>query len=104
MPNFEIQVYYKNEPKLKGIWLQLIGWLIFELILDEQRLRTTYWIALYANDDNMTYFDNFRVDHIWKAGNKNIITNISRMQTFDSMMCGYFCCKLIERFYVQEEY
>ena len=28
-------------------------------------------------------------------GNKNIITNISRIQAFDSIMCGYFCTGFI---------
>ena len=39
-----------------------------------------------------TYFDNFGVEHIPKEikkfiGNKNIITNIYRMQAYDSIMC-----------------
>ena len=44
----------------------------------------------------MIYFENFGVEHIPKEvtnlkGNKNIITNIYRIQTYDSIMCGYFC-------------
>ena len=42
------------------------------------------------------YFDSFGVEHILKGiktfiGNKNIITNIYRIQANDSIMCGYFC-------------
>ena len=29
-------------------------------------------------------------------GNKNIITNICRMQTYDSIMCGYLCIAFID--------
>ena len=42
------------------------------------------------------FFDSFGVEHIPKeikkiTGNKNITTNIYRIQTYDSIMCGYFC-------------
>ena len=61
----------------------------------------TYWIALYFNDDNVTYFGSFGVEQIPKEtkkfiGAKNIITNIYRMQTQDSIMCGYFCIGFID--------
>ena len=47
------------------------------------------------------YFDSFGVEYIpkeiWKFfGNRNIITNIYRIQAYDSMMCGYFCIGFIE--------
>ena len=29
-------------------------------------------------------------------GNKNIITNIYRMQTYDSIMCGYLCIAFVD--------
>ena len=56
---------------------------------------------MYVNDNIVTYFDSFRVEHIPKEikkfiGNKNIITNIYRTQAFDSIMCGYFCIGFID--------
>ena len=30
------------------------------------------------------------------VGNKNIKANIFRVQTSDSVMCGYFCIEIIE--------
>ena len=44
---------------------------------------------------NIIYFDRFEVEHIPKeikkfVGNKNIVTNIYRIQEFDSIMCGCF--------------
>ena len=55
----------------------------------------THWIALYVNGDNIIYFDSFGVEHIPKEtkkaiGNKNIITNIYRIQAYNSIMGGYF--------------
>ena len=46
------------------------------------------------------YFHSFIVEHIPKAikkltGNKNIMKNIYRIQTFDSIMWGYFCTGFI---------
>ena len=56
---------------------------------------------MYVNDDNVTYFDIFGVEHIPNEikkfiGNENIITNIYRIQTYDSIMCGYFCIGFID--------
>ena len=57
--------------------------------------------ALYVNDNNIIYFDSFGVEHVLKEikrfiGNKNITTNIYRIQTYDSIMCGYFCIGFID--------
>ena len=53
------------------------------------------------NSDNITYFNSFGVEHIPKAIkkiiiNKNIITNIFRIQVNDSIMFGYFCIEFID--------
>ena len=34
--------------------------------LDEYESIKTHWIALYVNDNNVTYFDSFGVEHIPK--------------------------------------
>ena len=52
------------------------------------------------NNNSVTYFDSFGVEHnpkeiIFFFKNKNIITNIFRIQAYDSIMCGYFCIGLI---------
>ena len=56
---------------------------------------------MYANAKNVTYFDRFRFKHIPKEikkfiGNKNIITNIYRIQAYDSIICGYFCIRFFD--------
>ena len=60
------------------------------------------------NNNNVTYFDSFGVEHIPKeikafinrylsspSQNKIIKTNIFRVQAYDSQMCGYFCVGFI---------
>ena len=52
-------------------------------------------------DDNVTYFDSFGLEHILQEirtfiNNKNIKTNIFRIQAYDSIMCGYFCIGFID--------
>ena len=69
------------------------------IILDEYFDVGTSWVALYLSN-NVTYFDSFRVEDIPKEmktfiSNKNIKTNIFRIQANDSIMCGYFCIGFI---------
>ena len=53
------------------------------------------------NNKTVTYFDSFGIEHIPKEvkkfiSNRNIITNIYRIQNYDSIMCGYFCIAFID--------
>ena len=53
------------------------------------------------NNNNVIYFDSFEVEHISKEikafiKNKNIQTNIFRVQAYDSVMYGYFCIGFID--------
>ena len=56
---------------------------------------------MYVLNNDITYIDSFGVEHIPKAiktfiGNKNIKTNIFRIQAYDSIMCGYFCIAFVD--------
>ena len=56
---------------------------------------------MYGLNNKFNYFDSFGVEHIPKEiktfiGNKNIKTNIFRIQAYDSIMCGYFCIGFID--------
>ena len=56
---------------------------------------------MYVNNNDVIYFDSFGVEHIPKEikafiNNKNIKTNIFRIQAYDSIMCGYFCIGFID--------
>ena len=52
-------------------------------------------------NNNVTYFDSFGVKHISKEikafiNNKNIKTNIFRIQAYDSVICGYLYIGFID--------
>ena len=56
---------------------------------------------MYALNNNVTYFGSFGVEQIPKEikkfiGNKNIETNIFRIQAYDWVMFGYFCVRFID--------
>ena len=60
-----------------------------------------HWNALYALNNNVTYFDSFGVAHILKEIktfiNKSTVTiNIFRVQAYNSIICGYFCIGFID--------
>ena len=104
LTNFETQKYCQNEPRFNGIYsrdnLQEIKDGEYIINLDEYSDIGTRWVASYVQN-NVTYFDSFRVEHIPKEirtfiGNKNIKTNIFRIQTYDSIVCGYFCIGFID--------
>ena len=57
-------------------------------------------IALHVNGNNIIFYS-FGVENIPKEikrfiGNKNIITNIYRIQAYDSIICGFFCIGFID--------
>ena len=97
--NFEIQEYYQKEPRFNGVFSRdnlpnTIKNGAYVTDLDEYRDIGTHWIALYVNNKTITYFDSFGVEHIPKEimkfiARKKIITNIYRIQAYDSIMCGY---------------
>ena len=56
---------------------------------------------MYINNDDVIYFDSCWVEHIPEEikafiNNKNLKTNIFRIQAYDSVMSGYFCIEFID--------
>ena len=106
LTNFEIQTYYQNEPRFIVVYSRDTlpdktkdG--AYVINLNEHSDIRTHWIALYVNNKTVTYFDSFGIEHIPKEvkkiiGNINIISNIYRIQNYDSIMCGYFCIVFID--------
>ena len=103
LTNFEIQKYYQNEPRFYGVYsrdkLPKIKNGAYAINLNEYSDIGTHWVALYVHNNDETYFDSFGVKHIPKeikafinrplssaSQNKNI-TNIFRLQAYDSIMC-----------------
>ena len=69
--------------------------------LDECSDIGTHWIALYVNNKTVTHFDSFGIEHIPKEvkkfiGNRNIISNIYKIQNYDSIMRDYFYIGFID--------
>ena len=104
LTNFEIQEYHQNEPKFDGVCsrdnLPKIKDGAYVINLDQYSDTGTHWSALYVLNDDVIYFDSFGIEYIPKEvkafiGNKNIKTNIFKMQAYDSVMCGYFCIGFI---------
>ena len=105
LTNFEIQTYYQNQPRFNGVYsrdnlLDKIKDGAYVINLDEDSDIGTQWIAIYVNPKTVTYFDSFGVEHIPKEikkiiNNKNTISNIFRIQVYDSAMCRYFCIGFI---------
>ena len=82
--NFEIQKYYQNEPRFNGVYsrdnLPKLEDRAYVINLDECSNIGTHWIALCVQNNDVTYFDSFGVEHIPKevkifVGNKNLKTN-----------------------------
>ena len=101
-----MQKYYKNEPGFNGVYsrdnLPKIKDGAYIINLDEYSDIGAHWVALFVqNNNSVIYFDSFGVEHILKEikafiNNKNIITNIFKIQAYDSMKCGYFCIGFID--------
>ena len=57
---------------------------------------------MFLNNNDVTYFDSFGVEHVPKEINAfvdsslSITTNVSRIQAYDSIMCRYFCIGFID--------
>ena len=68
--NFEIQKHYQKVPRLNGVYsrnnLPKVKDGTYVINLDEYKSIGTHWIALYINDNNVTYFYGFGVENIPK--------------------------------------
>ena len=100
LTNFEIQKYCQNEPRFNDVFS--IDNLFVEIKdgayvinLDEYSDIGTHRVTLYVQNNDVTYFNSFGVEHFPKEiktfiSNKIIKTNIFGIQAYDSIMCGYF--------------
>ena len=107
LPNLETQKFYLNEPKFNGVYsrdnsLDKIKDEVYVINLDQYADIGTQYIALYALNNDLTYFESFGIEHIPKEmkrfiGNtKNMQASIFKIQTYGSIMCGYFSIGFID--------
>ena len=104
--NFELEAYYQNEPRFNGVFSRdnlpnkMRGG-AYIITLGKYSDIRTHWVPLYVSNETLTYCNCFGVEHIPKEikkffDNKNIATNIFRMQAYNSVMFGYFCIGFID--------
>ena len=106
LTNFEIQKYYENEIRFNCVYSRdnipnKIKDGAYVINLDEHADVGTHWITLFCIKNKIVYFNSFGVEHIPEEikefiGNKNIKANIYRVQSNNSIMCGYFCIGFID--------
>ena len=60
LTHFDIQKYCQNEPEINGVYsknnLPKITYKVYVINLDEYKSIETHWIALYVNNNNLTFF------------------------------------------------
>ena len=102
LTNFEIQRYYQNEPKFNGAYsrnnVPKVKDEKYIINLDGFKSTGTHWIALWIATMQLTLIAlglNIPRETKKFLGNKSIITNIYRIQAYDSIMCWYFCIGLL---------
>ena len=70
LTNFEIQRYYQNETRFNGVYsrdnLPKIKDGAYVINIDDYSDIGTHWIALYALNNDVTYFNSFGDEHIPK--------------------------------------
>ena len=84
LTNFEIQKYYRHESKFNGFYSRdnlnkKIKDGAYVINLDEYSDIGTHWVTFHVNNNDVTYFDSFGVEHVAKEiktfiNNKNIKT------------------------------
>ena len=110
LTNFEIERYFKDEPKFIGVFSRNSlpktnakdgGYVVN---LDERGSTGTHWVAMYIKGNKATYFDSFGIEHLpdelvrFLRG-KDLDVNIFRVQSKQLVLCGYFCIKFLEHMF-----
>ena len=104
LTNIEVSEYYKYGTRFNGVYSRnnlpnKIKKGAYVINLDEYENTGTHWVSLFLKTKYTVYFDSFSVEHIPKEinkfVNKDINSNIFRIQAYDSIMRGYFCIEFI---------
>ena len=100
--NFEIIDCFKDEPRFNRVYSRdNLPKTIKKEPLDFYKNSGTHWVVIFVKKDEVIYFNSFGVEHLPEEvlkfiANKNIKSNIFRIQDYNSVMCGYFCILFIE--------
>ena len=110
LTNFEISDYFKDDPRFNGVYsrnnLPKLKKGAYVINLDHSKNIGTHWVVIFVKPNEVIYFDSFGVEHFPEEtlksiehsslGNKNIQSSVFRIQSYNSVMCGYFCILFIE--------
>lgn len=70
---------------------------------DESTQGGSHWVCVYNKGKVCYYYDSFgghppeRIHKFMKTSNKRMIRNDTQIQDMKSIMCGYYCCNVIDR-------
>ena len=97
----EVSKYYQNDCRFNGVYSrdnlpQKIKDGAYVINLDEYSDIGNHWVFLYVNNKTATHFDSFGLEHIRQEirvfiAEKDIIASLYKIQSYDSIMCGYYC-------------
>ena len=89
LTNFEMQKYYQNEPRFNGVCsrdnLPKIKNGAYVINIDEYSDIGTHWVALYVDNNDVTYFDSFGIENILKEIKKfinSLLSSASKIKTY----------------------
>ena len=97
--------YFKNAKIFNGVFsrnnLPKLENGAYVINLDHSKNTGKHWVVIFVKSNEVIYFDSIGVEHIPKeimerTKNKNIKTNIFKIQNYNSIMCGYFWILFIE--------
>ena len=106
MTNYEIERYFEYELGFNGVYsrnnlprIAKDGGYIVNL--DDMGKSGTHWVAIFVSGNRGTYFDSFGVEHLPHEilkflVNKDLHINIFRIQSINSILCGYYCIKFLD--------
>ena len=68
---------------------------------DDKQSKGTHWVPLFINKNTAGYFDSVGIEYIpqevsSKIKDKSLARNIPRIQSDNSVMCGFYCIAFIE--------
>ena len=103
LPNFEIQKYYRSEPRFNGAFSRnnlpkKIKDGAYVINLGGYAVEAHIGLLYFVTEMNVFISIVLVLNMFLKkfVGNKNIKANIFREQANDSVMCGYFCIGFID--------
>ena len=106
LTNLEIQNYFKDEPRFNGAFsrnnlpkTRKNG--PYVIHLDHSKNTGSHWVVLLVKSNEVIYFNSFGVEHLpieikKFIGNRDVKSNIFRIQDYNSILCDYFCILFIK--------